>query len=288
MRTFLAVADSGSVRAAAARLHVSEPAVSAAVSQVEKQLGTALLSREGRGVRLTAAGATYASYCRTMLGLAEEAETAVHAAATGRLRIGVVATAAETVLPPLLGSFRREHPDVELSLSVQPRDELFTELSHHETDLVIAGRPPRGSGLLPLADRPNRLVVVGAPTYDVRPADATWLLRGAGSGTRRTCLALLEQRGWDPPTLVLGTHGAVVAAAKEGLGLTLVHSDAAAAALRDGTLRTIPVAGTPVDRPWLVVANPTPSPAARLFVDHVCAEERPEDVRFHPRNRPRG
>jgi len=288
MRTFLAVVDLGSVRAAAAHLHVTEPAVSSAVTQIERHLGAELFIRAGRGIRLSPAGATYAGYCRTMLGLADEAESAVRAAGTARVRIGAVATAAETVLPRLLATFRAQHPEVELRLSVLPRDELFVELAHHETDLAIAGRPPRGSGLISVAERPNRLIVVAGASYDVPPPTATWLLRGAGSGTRETCLALLEQHGWQPPVLTLGTHGAVVAAAKEGLGLTVVHADAVSTALGERTLRKVPVSGTPLDRPWHVVTNATPSPAAGLFLEHACDSGQPGEVRFHPRIRPRG
>lgn len=288
MRTFLTVVDLGSVRAAAAHLHVTEPAVSSAVTQIERHLDADLFTREGRGIRLSPAGATYADYCRTILGLAEEAEAAVQAAGTARVRIGAVATAAETALPRLLATFRTRNPQVEMSLSVLPRDELFAELVHHETDVAIAGRPPRGSGLVSVAERPNRLIVVAGATYDVPPATATWLLRGAGSGTRQTCLALLEQHGWAPPIFTLGTHGAVVAAAREGLGLTVVHADAVAGALSEGTLREVPVAGTPLNRPWHLVTNAIPSPAARLFLEHVCDSDQPEDVRFHPRIRPVG
>lgn len=288
LRTFATVAETGSIRGAAEKLHVTEPAVSAAVGSIERQLGVELLSREGRGIRLTESGRTYARYCRTLLGLAEEAAAAVRTPATGRLRIGAVATAGETVLPRLLAGFRDRYPEVDLSLSVRPRDDLFAELEQHETDLAIAGRPPRGSGLVSVATRPNGLVVVTGPGYDVPPASATWLLRGQGSGTRSTCLALLEQRQWEPPTLTLGTLGAVLAAAREGLGLTLVHADAVAGALREGSLRVVPVTGTPLDRPWHLVTNSTPPPATRLFVEHVCAADAAADLRFHPHNQPRG
>lgn len=286
LRTFVAVADTGSVRAAAERLHVTEPAVSAAVTQLERHLGVELLRREGRGVRLTEGGLTYARYCRTLLGLADEAETAARAAGTGRLRVGAVATAGETLLPRLLATFRGHYPESDLSLSVRPRDELFAELEQHQIDLAVTGRPPRGSGLVSVAVRPNRLVVVAGGGYDEPPATATWLLRGAGSGTRQTCLALLERRQWQPPTLTLGTHGAVLAAAREGLGLTLVHSDAVAAALGDGSLRAVPVQGTPLDRPWHLVTASSPTPAAGLFVDHVAGAD--AEHRFHPHNQPRG
>ncbi len=288
LRTFLAVVDQGSVRAAATRLHVTEPAVSAAVTALERHLGTELLAREGRGVRLTESGRIYAGYCRQVLGLLDEAAAAVRTAERGRLRIGAVATASENVLPTLLASFHRRHPDVELSLSVQPRDALFAELAHHEVDVVLAGRPARGSGLRSRARRGNRLVVVGAPGRFPDPLTATWLLRSVGSGTRDTTLALLTQLDATPPALTLGTHGAVVAAAREGLGVTLVHADAVAADLEAGRLEQLPLARTPLDRPWHLTTTETPTRSALLFLAHVTDTEAVGPSAFHLPNRPRG
>ncbi|MFJ2837432.1 MULTISPECIES: LysR family transcriptional regulator [Nocardia] len=268
METFLAVARLGSIRRAAAQLHVTEAAVSAAVAHVEKQLGAKLITRAGRGIALTEAGRVYAEYCRGILGLMKEAHAAVRQAEAGRLRIGVVATAGESVVLRPLASFRHRYPDVELSLSIQPRDVLFLELQHHETDLVIAGRPPHEANLVIQARRPSTLVVVGAnDAHD--PRHDTWLLRGNGSGTREATLALIDRLQIDPPTLTLGSHGAVIAAAREGLGITLIHSDAVGEHLESGALHTIDVPGTPLDRAWHAVTTPTPTPATRLFLAHL-------------------
>ncbi|MFI9504076.1 LysR family transcriptional regulator [Nocardia sp. NPDC052566] len=266
METFLAVARQGSIRRAATHLHITEAAVSAAVAHIEKQLGAKLIAKSGRGIALTEAGRIYADYCRSILGLMKEAQAAVRRAETGRLRIGVVATAGEYVLLRPLVSFRNRYPDIELSLSIHPRDILFLELQHHETDLVIAGRPPRGTGLVTRARRPSRLVVVGAPQDPLR---ATWLLRGRGSGTRDATLALLDQLQISPPTLTLGSHGAVLAAARAGLGVTLIHSDAIEQDLESGALQVLSVAGTPLDRPWHAITTRTPTPTTRLFLTHI-------------------
>ncbi|MEA3529483.1 LysR substrate-binding domain-containing protein [Nocardia implantans] len=280
METFLAVARHGSVRRAAAQLHITEAAVSAAVAHVEKQLGAKLVAKAGRGIALTEAGRVYAEYCRGILGLMQEAQAAVRRAETGRLRIGVVATAGEYILLRPLASFRRRFPDIELSLSVHPRDALFLELQHHETDLVIAGRPPRDTGLVVRARRPSSLVVVGLPELD--PLHATWLLRGRGSGTREATLGLLDQLRIEPPTLTLGSHGAVLAAAREGLGVTLIHSDAISQDLDNGVLRVLPVDGTPLDRPWHAVTTRTPTPTTRLFLAHLLDAAEAGSAAFHP------
>ncbi len=280
METFLAVARHGSIRRAAAQLHITEAAVSAAVAHVEKQLGAKLVAKAGRGIALTEAGRVYAEYCRGILGLMQEAQAAVRRAETGRLRIGVVATAGEYVLLRPLASFRRRFPDIELSLSVHPRDALFLELQHHETDLVIAGRPPRDTGLVVRARRPSSLVVVGLP--ELEPLHATWLLRGRGSGTREATLGLFDQLRIEPPTLTLGSHGAVLAAAREGLGVTLIHSDAISQDLDNGVLRVLPVEGTPLDRPWHAVTTRTPTPTTRLFLAHLLDTAEAGSAAFHP------
>jgi DNA-binding transcriptional LysR family regulator len=288
MRTFLAVADHGSVRAAAGALFVTEPAVSAAISHMERSLGTDLLAREGRGVRLTDSGRIYADYCRTILGLIAEASAAVQSSERGLLRISSVETAGECVLPRLLGSFRERFPDVEVSLSVLPRDELFEALSHHETDLAVAGRPPAGQGLATHAIRANRLVMVGAPGRSVDPMTTTWLLRGPGSGTRVTALGLLAQLDATPPTLTLGTHGAVAAAAREGLGITLVHADAVQHDLERGALVELRIPHTPMNRPWHVVTTGAPTRTTQLFLDHITDADRVGAAAFHLDNRPAG
>jgi DNA-binding transcriptional LysR family regulator len=283
METFLAVSRQGSIRGAAGQLHITEAAVSAAVSHVEKQLGAKLITKSGRGIALTEAGRVYAEYCRTILGLMKEAHAAVLRAETGRLRIGVVATAGEYLLLKLLASFRNRYPDIELSLSVHPRDVLFLELHHHETDLVIAGRPPRDTGLVIRARRASQLVVVGAPEHFPDPLRSTWLLRGRGSGTRDATLNLLDQLEITPATLTLGSHGAVLAAAREGLGVTLMHSDALVGDLESGLLHVLAVEGTPLDRPWHAVTTRTPPPTARLFLSHILDPTEVGAAAFHAR-----
>ncbi len=288
MRTFLAVVEQGSIRAAAAQLHVTEPAVSAAVAQVEKHLDSEFFTKAGRGIRLSDSGRIYADYCRRILGLIDESEAAVQTAERGRLRIGAVSTVSEFMLPRLLASFRRRFPEVGLSLSVLPRDDLFEQLAHHETDLVFAGRPPRGSGLVTRARRANKLIVVSAPGRFPTPLTATWLLRGPGSGTRDTTLGLLNQHDASPPTLMLGTHGAVLAAAKEGLGVTLVHADAVSHDLATGSLEQRTLARTPLNRPWHVATTDNPTRSALLFLAHITSRDEVGDTAFHLDNRQAG
>lgn len=272
MRTFLRVAELGSVRAAAADLHITEPAVSAAVAHVSKAVGADLFVKRGRGIELSEAGRIYADYARTMIGLEAEARAAIRME-HGLLRLGSVESASETLLPELLASFRQEHPNVEVSLAVLARDALFSALRHHEVDLAIAGRPPRGAGLVSRAKRANSLIAVAAPGAALDPLTTTWLLRGPGSGTHDATMALLSSLDAQPPTLTLGAHAAVVAAARRGLGVTLVHAASVRGLLARGELIEIPLAGLPLDRPWHLVTTANPTNSTRIFIRHAVGPD---------------
>jgi LysR family transcriptional regulator, low CO2-responsive transcriptional regulator len=300
LRTFLAVADNESVHGAAQELVVTQAAVSASLASLQKALGLALVAPDGRGLRLTDAGREYASYVRRIIGLLDEAGLAAAARADperGELRIGAVTTAAEQVVPAILGGFRRDHPLTGIRLEAGNRDQVRSLLDRYQVDLVFGGRPEPGWEVAVHAVRPHELVVVAAPDLaasaarrdgtdpaagaaQAAPGDAagllawlarqTWLLREPGSGTRASMAALLAELDIAPLALMVGSNGAIRESARVGLGVTLVSRDAVAAELAGGALAEIPVPGTPLHRDWFLVArrDSLPPPAARL-VGHV-------------------
>ncbi|MEU6574820.1 LysR family transcriptional regulator [Streptomyces sp. NPDC046805] len=276
LRAFVALAETGSVKVAAQRLVVTESAVSAAVSALTREVGVPLVERVGRGVCLTASGQTYAGYARTILGLHDEALTAARGDVDperGRVRVAAVTTAGEHVMPAVIAGFLARHPKVDLRLEVGTSERVWGLLSAHQTDLVIAGRPPHGlaADVVTRAVRPNELVVVVASglAEDFDPGSTTWLLREAGSGTRVTCEILLAGLEVDPPRLTLGSNGAVVAGAVAGLGATLVSRDAVAPHLATGDLVEVAVPDTPLHRPWHAVTHARTSASTRLLLGHL-------------------
>lgn len=279
MRSFVAVADTGSVRAAARRLVLTESAVSAAIAALAREVGVPLVERDGRGLRLTPAGHTYAGYARTILGLHDEALSAARSDADpahGRVRVAAVTTAGEHVLPALLAAFLARHPGINLQLEVGTSERVWELLAAHQADLAIAGRPPQDLGhAVVRAVRPNTLVVVAAPAVarSFELGRTRWLLREAGSGTRTTCEALLA--GWevDPPRLTLGSNGAVVAGAAAGLGVTLVSSDAVASELANGQLAEVATPGGPLHRPWHAVSTGQVPASVALLIGHLLTGE---------------
>jgi LysR family transcriptional regulator, low CO2-responsive transcriptional regulator len=305
LRTFLAVAETGSVRAAAERLVVTQAAVSSCIAALQKDLGLSLVSRDGRGLRLTDAGEIYSGYVRGVLGLLDEAQTAAAGGADGgRLRIAAVTTAGERFLPGLLAGFRREHPRVGAELEVGNRERVWKLLADHEADLVLGGRPPlrqRRPEMTIHAIRPNPLVVVcqaaavqDIPSDPARGATAvlgwlarqTWLLREHGSGTRATTEAFFDELELAPSTLTVGSNVAVCASVAAGLGVTLISRDAVERELDSGVLAELPTPATPLRRDWCLVSRAEADGrlpgAARMFVRHVLRADG-----FHaPRQRP--
>ena len=281
LRTFLAVAETGSVRAAAERLVVTDSAVSSCVAALQKELALALVAKNGRGLRLTDAGSVYAGYVRGVLGLLEEGRSAAAGEAGGGvLRVAAVATAGEQLLPGLLASFRLACPRIGIHLEVGNRERVLRLAADHQVDLVLGGRPPAGSGSLRMvahAVRANELVVVGpllssgsAAGSAAFLAGQTWLLREPGSGTRATTEAYLEELQIAPGTLTVGSNVAVCESVAAGLGVTLISRDAVARDIGRGVLAELPAPGTPLRRDWCLVSRVGQLPApSRLFVRHV-------------------
>ena len=104
-------------------------------------------------------------------------------------------------------------------------------------------------------------------------AATTWLLREEGSGTRDATDRLLAQLDVDPPTMVLGSNGAVQEAVVAGFGVALLPLDAVGARVQGGAVAQIDCPGTPIDRPWHLVApaavpvSPTAALAARSVLE---------------------
>lgn len=279
LRALVELADAGSVRGAAERLVVTDSSISSAVRALSADIGITLVDRHGRGVRLTPAGLRHVEYARRILGLHDEAILAARGEAdpeNGSIRLGAVTSAGELLIPAALATFRTQHPGVVLHLEVASRNAVWPMLSRHEVDLVVAGRPPEElrKKVRVRAVSHNTLAVVGVPALadGFSPATATWLLREPGSGTRSTMITLFDDLDMAPPQLMLGSHGAAVSAAVAGLGVTLVSRQAVRRELDSGALVELPVPGTPIDRPWHVVSQPTPTMLAELLIEHLVTQ----------------
>ncbi|WP_432589904.1 LysR family transcriptional regulator [Streptomyces sp. HD1123-B1] len=238
MQVLRAVVTSGSVTAAAANLGYTPSAVSQQVAALEKQAGTALLERVGRGVRPTAAGRLLTEHAAVIGRHVAEAETALadlRAGRTGRLAIRYFATAGAALMPPALARLRREHPGVQVDLRLtDPRDPL-AGMRDGTADLAIVVRPRErmrdGVRLVPLLDDPYRAVLpeghplAAEPVVDLADLGGEpWVNAESADGT---CLAFVLEAcaaaGFTPDFAVeSGDYATAQGFIAAGLGVGLI------------------------------------------------------------------
>ena len=288
LTAFLAVIRGGSVTSAADELVVTQPSVSSALAALSRELDCELFEREGRGIRLTAAGAAFAPYAADVLGLLAKGRTAAREASAvtaRRLEIAAVSTAAESFVPGMMRSFAEQHPDVDLTLAVGNRQDVLERVSSHSADIAITGKPPGDDRLLVEPFMENAIVCITAPD-DPAAADGVagrgqlaercWLLRELGSGTRSLNEQFLAEHGLKPKTLTLGSNGAIKQAARAGLGISLLSKAAVETELRSGWLGELRLADGPEARPWFLLRSAIgpARPAVELFTDFALARNR--------------
>ena len=168
LRVFLEVARQLSFVRAAEALHLTPPAVTMQVKELEAAVGLPLFDRQGRKVALTTAGEYFHVYAKRMTVTLKDAEDAMarfKRVETGLLSIGLVSTA-KYFVPRLLARFREEHPGIEVKLQVTGnREQLLTLLHSKDIDLAVMGRPPKelATRTEPFAAHPLVFVVPARP-----------------------------------------------------------------------------------------------------------------------------
>ena len=263
LRTFRAVAETLHVRRTAARLHLSQSAVSQQVSALEDELGVPLLERIGRRVFLTPAGRILADEAGKVLAAVDRAVEAVRAEGAGDaglLRLGASTTPGVYLVPQALGALRAALPAVEVSFRIANSTAIERALLDNELDLGIVGEEIGHDELFQVALAHDRIVAVVAPSLApssagrrVRPAElAAWplLAREPGSATQKYVDASLVRVGArTAPAFELPSPEAQVRAAAAGLGVAFVSRHVAAHDLAAGRLIEIAVAGIRLVRP---------------------------------------
>src|ERR1700753_4340523 len=166
LECLVTIVERGSLTNAAAALHMSQPALSHQIAALERELGTPVIERLPRGIRPTAAGLAAAAEARIALSAADRARIAgrrVAAGAGGRIRIACAETMTGWVLVPVLRSWRRRFPDVELDLKeYTSADRMLAALAAGQADLTVGPRPTRDDEHAELLGR-EEILVVAAP-----------------------------------------------------------------------------------------------------------------------------
>ncbi len=289
LRAFERVVALGSFSRAAEELALSQPAVTAQVQGLERELGVRLLERLPRRVLLTAAGEALLPFARTMLNLEEDARRALEelkGVRAGTLRVGASPTIGTYLLPALLGELKRRHPGLRTIAEIRPTHEVAAALETHALDIGLVEAAVDSAALSIEAFRSDELVLIvpsGHPWSArgaVRPVELTGqslIVREPGSGTRQLVEERLRALGVEvTPSLELGAIEAIKHAVAAGLGVAFVSRLAIEPEQRLGMLAVVQVEGLDLHRPFyrLLHRQRRPSPAARAFLA-VLAEDRP-------------
>ncbi len=263
LQSFVLVARLGSVKAAAAELGVTEPAVSVAVAALRKELGDDLFVRSGRGIALTAGGRRLAALASEILGLAEQARRSVQDSPgqTRLMQVAVTNVVAEHV-GPLIDAFTARDPGLEIAIEIVTGASMAELLEHRRADIAL-GPPPAPERAATIASVPFlrcRLIVVAAPGHplagrpDLAPAELAgerWLLGPPELDPTTGAGLLFAHAGLEPAEVVGYTsHAAAVAAAAAGDGVVLTLAHTVIEELRRRALTRIDLRGTPMLEMW--------------------------------------
>lgn len=287
LKVFESVARLLSFTRAAEELHLSQPAVSMQIKQLEETVGMPLFEQFGRRIYLTEAGKEVYQCARGISRQLEDTALVLEemkGVRRGRLRIAVASTA-NYFTTRLIATFSKRVNGLTVSLDVTNREGLLRDLDHNETDLVIMGRPPAELDLVAEPFMDNPLVVIAAADHPLalqqrrisldELKDETFVMREPESGTRVAMERFFAAQGVRLRTgMEMRSNEAVQQAVQAGLGLGIVSLHTLALELETGRLVVLDVESFPIMRRWYIVhrAGKRLSPVAQAFRKFVLEE----------------
>lgn len=262
--TFLEVVRTGSVSRAADNLHVTQPAVSMQLRQLEDSLGIPLLEVVGRRVRLTEAGRDVEQCAAAAIARLKELDDLVAGhlgLKKGKVVLAVVSTA-KYFMPMLLVRFRAMFPEIAISLQIHNRESILKLLARNEVDLIIMGRVPGNMDCCSEEFATNPMGIICAPGHPLsrrRGADMSvlqgqqFVVREQGSGTRSTMQQLFDEHGIVPDIVMeMPSNETIKQAVMAGMGMSFLSLRTVRNELAAGHLALVDIVGLPVVRQWYV------------------------------------
>ena len=265
LNVFESVARNLSFSRAAEEMHLTQPAVSMQIKQLEENIGLPLFEQLGKKIFLTEAGKELYHYSRIIAQQLLEAESILSelkGLERGKLNISVVSTA-NYFAPQLLARFCTDHPQIKVSLNVGNRESVLKQLHDNEIDLAILGTPPEGIDIEAYPFMENRLVIIAAsgnPLADKQAIPASrlqnevFIMREQGSGTRLAAEKYFSSHNVQVKTgMEMSTTEAVKQAVQAGMGLGILSLDTVLLEVETGRLKVLDVEGFPIIRHWYLV-----------------------------------
>ncbi|MDP1558714.1 MAG: LysR family transcriptional regulator [Nitrosomonas sp.] len=286
LKVFESVARNLSYSRAAEELHLTQPAVSMQIKQLEGNISLPLFEQMGKRVYLTEAGHElyrYSQIISQQLADMEVAMDELKGLERGKLNISVVSTA-NYFAPHLLAKFCQRYSGVTVSLNVSNRETVLKQLADNLIDLAIMGQPPENQDINSESFMENPLVIIAPPTHPLckahnipvkKLAKEIFLVREQGSGTRGAM-----ERFFDAHKIKINkgmetdTTEAIKQAVQAGMGLGIMSQHTAELELETNRLKILDVQGFPILRHWHIVnrKNKRLSGVARTFREFLLKE----------------
>lgn len=257
LQVFHTVARLLSFTKAADVLHMTQPAVTFQIRQLEDQFDTRLFDRAHNRVSLTEAGRRVFEYAENIFEQYTEMENAIREITgniSGTLVIGASTTVAEYMLPALLGDFKQQNPEVKMRLQVSNTDGIVSMVENNTIDLGVVEGPVNNKHLQVEVCRKDQLVAIVSPNHELSGRKKVsledvmnypFVCREEGSGTREVISGSLKAAGLDRQavsnTLELGSPEAVKGAVEAGMGVSILSSVSVAKEVKLGTLVAVPL-----------------------------------------------
>lgn len=268
LQVFHTVARLLSFTKAAETLHMTQPAVTFQVRQLEEHFNTRLFDRTHNRISLTEAGERVYEYSDRIFKLYAEMESAVKEMTgdiSGVLMIGASTTIAEYMLPALLGDFKKQYPDVNVQLKVSNSDGIVQMVENNVIDLGVVESPVMNKNLVVEVCRNDELVGVVSPQHPLANKSALtlsellehpYICREEGSGTREVITEYMHEQGINPTqvnfSMELGSPESIKGAVEAGMGVSVVSRATVQKELRLGTLVALALTPT-LERPFSFV-----------------------------------
>ena len=279
LKVFECVARNLSFTRAASELHLTQPAVSVQVKELEGHAGLPLFEQLGRKVYLTKAGTEMLHHSRTIIQQFREVEEAMQllrGVAGGTLNIAVI-SAGDYFFPRVLAEFAQRHPGIALNLTVHNRAELLHQLADNLIDLAIMVRPPEQMDAVSEPFSPHPYVIVAAPSHRLARrrripigviARERFVVREKGSETRNAMTRAFGRRSakLDIAMEITSTE-TIKQAVIAGMGISFLSAHTVSLERQVGSLSILDVEGFPVLLNWYVVhrKNKRLPPVASVF-----------------------
>lgn len=282
LKVFLAVAEAGSISAGAEKLHISQPAVTREIRDLEASISIKLFDRQSRGVRLTEAGERLRDYARRIFALEQAAERDLQTFVNiqqGELLLGASATLGTYWLPPLLSRFRQQHSQIFISLEVTNTQQVLEQLESGRIQLGFIEGECHDPGVAKQLLARDALLPVVAPQHPLaqhrQPISAHELqqyplyLREQGSGARLSIETAYAQVGITAQAqMAIGSTEAIKHLLKDALGVAWLSQRVVDNELQTGHLVRLQVADLQIERElhalWRGDISLSPAPAAFL------------------------